>query len=228
MSIVVNAISDILPGYTWDTRSSRFRAEATGRYVARRRILELVDAQVNHSTARLHELTEAFYERRIGASVWVEQMRTELRRQHLAQAALGAGGWERLTPTDFGRIGRSLRDDYARIAGTAQDILEGKITLPQALSRVNGYVGSARTQFFAAERDRIRPSSTGVMVIERRHMGNAIHCSDCINYYDLGWQPVGTLPLPGEDSVCRDQCRCGISYREVPATEVGEWIGTKR
>jgi hypothetical protein len=48
----------------------------------------------------------------------------------------------------------------------------------------------------------------------RRH---AIHdkrvCTDCLYYDDLGWQPIGELPLPGQECVCLDHCRCVVYYR---------------
>jgi hypothetical protein len=38
-------------------------------------------------------------------------------------------------------------------------------------------------------------------------------CPDCVNYGELGWQPIGTLPMPGRDCRCYDRCRCHMEYR---------------
>jgi hypothetical protein len=38
-------------------------------------------------------------------------------------------------------------------------------------------------------------------------------CPDCVEYGNLGWQPLGGLPLPGQRCRCYDRCRCRIEYR---------------
>lgn len=48
---------------------------------------------------------------------------------------------------------------------------------------------------------------------ERRVLGVADHCPDCIDYADMGWQPIGTLPDPGVGSVCQSNCHCHKEFR---------------
>lgn len=38
-------------------------------------------------------------------------------------------------------------------------------------------------------------------------------CADCKNFASLGWQPIGSLPMPGRKCTCYDRCRCIIEYR---------------
>lgn len=38
-------------------------------------------------------------------------------------------------------------------------------------------------------------------------------CADCLNFSVLGWQPIGSLPMPGRKCTCYDRCRCTIEYR---------------
>lgn len=38
-------------------------------------------------------------------------------------------------------------------------------------------------------------------------------CDDCKNFASLGWQPIGSLPMPGRKCTCYDRCRCTIEYR---------------
>lgn len=38
-------------------------------------------------------------------------------------------------------------------------------------------------------------------------------CQDCRRYDALGWQPLGSLPMPGHGCRCYDRCRCHIEYR---------------
>jgi hypothetical protein len=206
----------ILPNYSWDSSQARFRSSATGKFVARRTILDLMERQITGSENRLADLTTALHEGRISPAIWQEQMRTELRRLHTTQAALGAGGFDRMSFREWGRTGGLLRNDYQRLTNLANDIVAGKASLPQALSRVAGYVGNARVNFFEAERDAMR--ATGKQFEERRRLGASEHCIDCVEYYRQGWQPLGVLPVPGQGSVCGTRCRCAMERREVGAT----------
>lgn len=219
---------DLLPGYTWDRRVARFRSTTRGHFVSRNRIIELLEQQVSGTERRLGDIVTAMHEGNLSPSFGQSLMRDELRRAHLQQAALGAGGFDRLSFREFGRVGRSLRDDYERLTNLANDIQEGRVTLPQALNRVRGYAGDARLQFFEAERDARRQaaSSGGVALLVIRDLGAAEHCPSCVDYYQMGWQP--DLPPPGTQSECGSHCRCGMRYREVPITEAGEFIGTRR
>jgi len=219
--------ADVLPGYTWSGAASRYRSNATGRFVARRDVLGLLDGQVQSAGQRLGDLTTALHEGRIAPSVWADQMQTELRRLHSQNRALAVGGWDRMTHADWGAVGGRLRGDYARVTRLAEDIQAGRVTLPQALVRVDGYIGSARLQFWHGEREG-RRAGAGMTLVERRHLSNSEHCQDCVDYYDRGWCVEGTLPPPGEDSECNVHCKCTMDVRQVPAEQAGEWLGTRR
>lgn len=187
-----------------------------------------MESHVNGASARYTELTTAFYEGNMSAAAWIEQMRTEQRRLTLQNSAIGGGGWDRLTSKQFGRAGGDLRGQYAKIAGTAQDITEGKITLAQALARANEYAGAARSHFWQAERETVVRSDSSMVIVERRVLGSSEHCPDCIELYNKGFQLIGSLPPPGTDTRCRGNCHCRFVRKEVPASQVGEWLGTKR
>lgn len=220
-------MADVLAGFSYDRSSARYRSAQTGKFVARRDILSQLDAQVRGGEQRLANLTTAFHEGRLSVSVWQEQMTTEIRRMHLQNVALGAGGWDRLNQRDYGRVGGKLRADYQRLELFAKDIQEGKLSIAQAIARSELYAGNARTQFWDAERDR-QPQELGMVAIERRMLGSAEHCRDCVGYYDRGWTMAGQLPSPGVGSVCLTRCKCSLHYHEVPAAELSEWLGSKR
>lgn len=38
-------------------------------------------------------------------------------------------------------------------------------------------------------------------------------CRDCIEYDSAGWQPIGSLPVPGTRCRCHDRCRCVLEFR---------------
>lgn len=219
--------ADVLPGFSWSTSAARYRANATGRFVARRDVLSLLDGQVQSAERRLGDLTTALHEGRIAPGVWADRMQNELRRLHSQNRALAVGGWDRMTQRDWGAVGGRLRGDYARITRLAGDIQAGTVTLPQALNRVEGYIGNARLQFWRGEREQ-RQIGPGMISVEIRHLGIAEHCADCLGYHARGWCAEGELPPPGEDSECNTHCRCTMEARQVPAEQAGEWLGTRR
>jgi hypothetical protein len=58
-----------------------------------------------------------------------------------------------------------------------------------------------------------RMSRTGMKQMRRRAYLDKKCCEDCIGYDSLGWQPIGSLPVPGERCRCHDRCRCSMEYR---------------
>ena len=220
-----------LIGYSFDDRIGRYRSGQTGRFVARDRILDLLDAQTTGAEQRMRDLTTGAHNGTIAVAVWLELMRTELQRLHLQQGAIAAGGWDRLTLDETSRIQMALDEQYRYLAnfGAEMQDTERKPTLPQALSRMAAYIGAARVMFWAIERNRRKPSAPDMTVIEKRELDEtALHCPECLMHAQRGYQLLGNLPAPGEQCTCRHKCRCRLKQIEVPTDELGEWIGTYR
>lgn len=210
-------MADVLPGFTFDRGVARYRDTSTGRFVSRDRgansIMRLLDQRIRSSEQRLGDIVQAIADKSMAPGVGQMLMRDELRRLHLQNAALGAGGVDRLTFREFGRAGRALRDTYPRVANLVQGLNNGTVSIDQAMNRITGYVGEARVNFLHAERDAAH--NTGLPHEERRLLGVAEHCVDCVGYAAQGWQPMGTLPVPGERSRCNGRCRCRMERRLV-------------
>ena len=206
-------MADILRGYTYSRSAARYRDTATGKFVARSRITQLLEANVNAAEDRMSRIIQGLYAKEIAPGMVQTMMRDELRRLSLQNAALGKGGFDRLTLSDYGRVGRQLRDSYQRASNLVNGVASGKVTVAQALNRIEGYTLEARRQFFAAERAVVHESRQ--QFEERRILHARESCVDCVRYASMGWQPAGTLPLPGEQSRCNAYCRCSIERREV-------------
>lgn len=206
------------PAYTFDPRSNRYR-DARGRFVSVRVIYDLRDVNETASVETMQRLTLALAEGRISAPGWYMAMQHQLRRLHVQNAALGAGGFDRLTRQDFTRIDTMLREEIERMLRFGTQVQAGLQSDAQILNRINMYAGTARRQFYASKpkpKHRINQ-----IVIERRTLGDAEHCPLCVYLSDLGWQPYGTLPAPGEsvpewqDDQCLSNCRCELEVKVV-------------
>jgi hypothetical protein len=227
-STVMKAV-DILPGYRWNPKARRYISNQTGRFVGRARIVSLLDSSVSDGERRMSDLVRLVHEGKISPVTWLQMSMDVIKTLHLQNSALGSGGWEQMSPRARGRIGGKLAADYRRLARFAEDIQEGRSSLPQSLNRANMYVGNARTEYYESRREDAIPSSGDMMLLERRVLGQAEHCSDCIALYEQGWQPAGMLPFPGDGSTqCLTNDRCDLLEREVPIADSGDWIGTKR
>ena len=100
-----------------------------------------------------------------------------------------------------------LRGDKEAKKGSAQ----GK-TWPGLAGRVARYLATATWSFFNLGKFLVaRGGGNKEMRRVARHDKRT--CPDCVQYDGMGWQPIGTLPMPGKGCVCYDRCRCHIEYR---------------
>ena len=54
---------------------------------------------------------------------------------------------------------------------------------------------------------------TGFREMRRECICDKKTCRDCRAWAADGWQPIGTLPLPGDRCQCLFNCRCSLDYR---------------
>lgn len=219
----------LLQGYVWDKRVSRYRRSDTGRFVARKRIVRLLERSISQRERRLNDGVLAYMEGRISPAAWESRTRMLLGRQYNQSAALARGGWDQLTFTEYGRVGGRLRWEYARLNEMSTQIQAGEVSPAQALNRMRMYMGNARHEFLQGEREVLAAAPEGKSVLERRLLSaEAESCQDCLDYYDRGWQPAGSLPLPTEACQCGGGCRCSMERRTVDAGDVFDRLGTKK
>jgi len=117
----------LLQGYYWDKRNHNYVRAASGRFVARSRILELLEKSVAGRERRLYEGVQRLVDGRRSPQVFLSHAKLMLKRQYLQEAALAAGGWDRLTPADFGRVGGKLQAQYRRMAEMTRGIRDGEV-----------------------------------------------------------------------------------------------------
>lgn len=221
--------TEILPGYTYDRNTQRYRSGETGKFVSRSNVLRLVDKTVAATEQRMNGLIDELESDIHSPSAYADKARVEARRLHLQQAALAKGGWDRLDQSDYGRVGAATRQVYAKISGTADDYENGDASLAQVRQRNRAYTGSARKLFHQMERDESTPSEPGKVEVEQRILDPAAeHCEDCLGYAAQGVQMAGTLPVPGDDCQCGDNCRCELPRWEVDVEDLGGTLGKQR
>ncbi|MCP5101011.1 MAG: hypothetical protein GY943_36130 [Chloroflexi bacterium] len=198
-------------GYVWDNNAGRYRSRETGRFVSESAIRSDLD-RFNETIIRenLSSVTDKLLNGNITLEQWQRRLANELKDAWRLNQMIGRGGKSQMTQADYGRLGGRLRFEYDRLNRLAIEIKAGMLTEAQIRARVGLYANAPRVGFY----DGLTAAQQAAgLVEERRVLNPAEHCSDCIGYADQGWQPIGTLPMPGEKSQCMRNCKCTMEYR---------------
>lgn len=155
---------------------------------------------------------------RLSLAEWEREMRRQIRDAHATAHAMARGGWKRMTPSDWGRVGAAVREQYKYLSAFAAGIETGAVPRTKALAaRARLYAEAARRSHFETERWLM--ANRGY-VEERSVLGIADHCDGCLAEAGKGWRPIGTLlPIGGRD--CKARCRCWFEYRSPAEIAAG-------
>jgi len=148
----------------------------------------------------------------ISPADWRLLFREELKGEYIRQAILGKGGRAQMTQSDWGVIGNQLKFQYGKLDNFTKEIASGNLSEAQIRARANMYINSAG-QAFEAMQERV--ATAAGYDEESWHINAALeNCPDCIDYRDMGWQPLGTFPTPKDGStICLSSCGCTKEYR---------------
>lgn len=191
--------------------------DATGR----QKLMERAVAEIMTNTKEeLQSVFREYARGRIDIDHVRAQSQTILRTQTLASAIIGVGGVGNLTENVLSAVQRQLSVQFEKLDGFLNE-LSTRVMTQRDLARVNLYANSshtmaqiARRQFSMDQYGQQSGNSSGELE-EKRVLGGAEHCEDCIALASLGWSPLGSLPAIGTDTVCGDSCRCSMIYRNV-------------
>jgi hypothetical protein len=141
---------------------------------------------------------------------WQSSMRDELYDGYLLSSLLAMGGLGVASLAGWAFMADVVKAQYNYLDGFANDIkssplewLTGRLN-----ARANMYSNSVYSSYENASRNEAALDGYN---LERRVLGASDHCSSCLEYAALGWQPINTLPAIG-DSICRSNCKCEFEY----------------
>ena len=199
-----------LPGYAWDTRmqGGRYRIVnadgSLGRLVSEEEIADNLRTMYERTSDQFATLAAAVVARDITASLFQRAMMEQLKNLHLSTAVLGAGGWDQADKRLYGRVGRSLRDEYRYLARLTRQFEAGEISPTELVARARLYADNAYGQYWR-EADR-RMRRAGVQQERLRTEPGA--CTLCVFAEAEGWVELGTHYVPKHSN-----CRCHKEYR---------------
>lgn len=207
------------PTYRYVPLKGHFVSIADGHKVSPRNVRRAFDAVMDKALASARRAAVQLDNETISPNEFAERMARLVRATHVVGAKLGAGTKRRArSAATRGRVEERLAFQMEKLTLFVDEAADGDIARGSLIRRAQMYVTSG-TQTFEDERRRV-VQGRGEMQYERRLINSSIPCGDCIGYSALGWQPIGTLPLPGQYCECMSACRCSFEYaEEIPAAQ---------
>lgn len=203
------------PHFAWDPRSQRYRDARTGRFLPRKAIRAAMDGALGSAQKRVRALADQLRDGGSSLQDWQIQTAQSLKEIHLYSAALAKGGWDQMSPADFGRVGNVLRDQYGYLRNLAVAIAGGLLLDGRFGQRMTMYVQAGRATYHRTERAEMALRGFNE---ERNLRSAADSCAGCLAASASGWVPIGTLtPVGSRD--CMSNCRCALEYRSISTGE---------
>ena len=169
-------------------------------------IQQALEARMEAGTANLQGAFEQVVNGSVDLAVWQEVFATELMYAHIQAVLLATGDW-----TDFNAevVEEKMIAELGFLNNFAAEIATG-LTLAQIDSRLSQYLEGIWSTFWKGEGfvQALLGSSEEMRVLDAA----AEHCDVCPSLAGH-WEPIGSLPAPGEESPCGHRCRCTKEYR---------------
>jgi len=196
--------------YLWIAAILLFMRRSNGQQIPAATIRAVLDDALNGGRAAIDALGRQLIAGNITAERWLIEMRRIVEQVNWAGGAAARGGWAQLSGADTAFIQARIEQQSEFLNGFYDDIVSGQQKLNGQLLRRGRMYGDSGRGAYEDMRGRVH-MQTGYTE-ERRILGAADHCPDCVEFAGWGWRPIGTLPSIG-DSVCRTNCHCAFQYR---------------
>ena len=202
--------------FGWNESTGRYRDLTTGRFLSEKIVTSEIDKLVLSSSETMRGITRQLVDGNLSLPEWQGQMMREIKAINRITGEIARGGYNQMSPSDWGKIGAETKRQYKYLQKFAAEIASGKQPLDgRCLTRAELYGKAGRGTYHEMKRKGAARKGKGE---ERRVLGAAEHCTSsggldgCVEIAGLGWQPAGTLPRIGE-SPCRTHCKCTFEFR---------------
>jgi hypothetical protein len=209
MSSFLRRIASGIRDFVYNVSRGQYET-ADGQVVPAERVVAAVERRQEDGAQLVNRLAGELAAGSITAREWQDMFAVELRRMHSQSFAAGRGGWDAVTIADRAIIEARLRDEYAFLRELADEVARGNITNAELVRRMNIYVGDVKSSYWDG---RTKGQESAGQREEMRVLGATDrHCSDCVSYAGH-WEPIGSLPEPGDQCQCIGNCLCTKTYR---------------
>ena len=200
----------------------RYRDKSTGRFVKPEVVRGELDSILENSNKDTTQvLAEQLRNRELSVQDWQLEMRAHIKEVHINSIALERGGFQNMTPADYGRAGQIIREQYGYLDKFAKEIQTGEQKLDGTLqARAKLYTEAGRETFYKSKQANITQGDEAATHVAS-HLNPADHCDECValdgKIFRIGDK---AYKLPGQ-RICRKNCKCSeVYYRFVD----GEYV----
>jgi hypothetical protein len=215
----------IMPEFTFDRSLQRYRNNK-GKFISESKMLELTQKTIDLAKKDVNTIGDLLIAGKLSLAEWERGTAMALKQLHTQSYLLGRGGQKMMNQSDYGSIGYALQQQYYYLSNFAQDIKLG-MSQAQFKARLNQYVAAGRTSYEWGRRNGHKEAG---YTWERRKLGVAHHCNPCVNYSEMGWVIIGSLPGIGQQCDCRANCKCSFEFsleqptNNAPFTRPFGWL----
>jgi hypothetical protein len=210
-----------MPPYDFDEKRKRFR-DKDGRLVSRREVRPLIDKLTNTVAKDAAKIANRYQSGQINLAQFEIEMRELLKSGHIIASSVGRGGRERMTLSDWAKVGNKIKWQNQYLSRFARKIGQGKIAKIATASRARSYASSiyisyanafqtAQTEFVAGGGD-INPEREMLCYLEQNSEEG---CVECTADAAAGPMPVSEMGELGS-RICGDFCKCEIIFEDEP------------
>jgi hypothetical protein len=207
--------------WVWDPRTGNYRDLATGRFLLRDQVVNLVDTLVDRANEQgAGTLATMLSDGRLNTADWQAGMARLIKNTYIQQTELAAGGRANVTREMWGSVGGQVAEQYRYLRDFAREVESGSLTAAQIRARSEMYISSSREAFWRVKDRQAR--AQGFTEERWVPIGDDSTCGPCSDAGAMGWQPIGTFAQPGSGRVrnspetsCQGltRCRCQKEYR---------------
>ena len=202
-----------MPNFVWVPGVSvtgRYRNKATGRFMSPEIVRAELDTFLQNSGEPVKGLSQSLRDGAINLEDCLTAMTRQIKNVHLNAIAESVGGFNNMTPADYGRAGQIIRQEYGFLHSFAEDIASGKQRLDGTLDRrAKMYVDAGRKSFYKGLGAAVE---TGRVTHIRSKLNPADHCDECVALEDR-WYKIGSEAwVPPGFRECRTNCKCSEEY----------------
>lgn len=197
--------------YKWSEKAGRYKDKKTGRFVSPSVVKRALESVIKAANKDMQRLSTQLNNKQITIRDWQDGMKNLIKISHTAAACAARGGWAQMSRSDWGAVGNLIKIQNRYLRDFAKDVRRKKQPLGKGLSRRAKMYADAARATFEATRRRYEELMNG-KTKERRILGAADHCKDCVAEARKGWKPIGTL-RPIGDSICLTNCHCKFEYK---------------
>jgi hypothetical protein len=193
----------------YDSSAGQYRGD-DGRFVARSRVLEIVEGETLALQSKLQRHVKKAIRGQIDAATLARDLSQDLKIHSIQMAAMAKGGIKRLTFSDYGKIGKAQQERNKRIRTLIDGLIAGTVSEKQALQRAAQYAGTIKQIYSVVEHS----EQTQYYNQAKRLLTPGVeHCQECINLQTFGWINASEVVPIGSQCSCRQNCKCVIMYR---------------